>query len=146
MLLDQIQNDLKQAQLDRNEAKVSTLRLLLSEISYTKISKGEELADSDIVSVVQKEVKKRREAAAGFRQGGREDMAKKEEDEAAVLASYLPVQLSDDELTKIVEDTINEMGAKSLSEMGKVISAVMGKVAGKAEGARVSALVKEKLS
>jgi uncharacterized protein len=141
-----IKEDLKQAQLLRNENSISTLRLLISEINNLKIQKGEEtLPDSDVVSVIQKELKKRREASSEFRKGNREELAQKEEAEAAVLEQYLPDQLSDEELTKFVEDSINEVGAKEIKDMGRVIGVVMSKTAGKADGSRISALVKEKL-
>ena len=145
-MVDKIQEDLKKAQLARDEVKVSTLRLLLSEIKNGEIAKGGNLGDEDIVSVVQREVKKRKEAAAGFRSGGREESAQKEEAELQVLQNYLPSQLSNEELTKIIEESINKLGAKSIADMGKVIGAVMGKVKGTAEGSVVSSLVKEKLS
>lgn len=144
-MIDQIQSGLKQAQLDRDEIKVSTLRMLISEINNTKIAKGEDLADSDIISVVQREAKKRKESIEAFRSGGREESALKEEAELKILEGYLPVQLSDEELTKIVEEAINEVGAKSMADMGKVIGLVMGKIAGQADGARVSGIVKERL-
>lgn len=151
MLTDQIQESLKQAQLARDETKVSTLRLLLSEIKNTEIalrqSSGQAtLSDDDVISVIQREAKKRREAAVGFRQGNREDQALKEESELKILENYLPAQMSDEELTKQVEESINELGAKSLSDMGRVMTAVMGKVVGKADGGRVSNIVKQKLS
>lgn len=146
MLIDKVSSDLKQAQLARNEVKVSTLRLLLSEIHNAEIAKGALLSDEDIVAVVSREVKKRKEAAAGFRAGNREEQAQKEEAEGKILEDYLPAQLSNEELTKIVEDSINELGAKSLADMGKVMGVVMGKVKGQADGGLVSALVKEKLS
>lgn len=145
-MLDDLQNDLKQAQLDRNEVKVSTLRLLLSEIKNAEIAKGSALSDEDIITIVQREVKKRKEAAIGFRNGGREESALKEESELKILETYLPAQMSIEELTKVVDETINELGASSITDMGKVIGSVMGKVKGKAEGSSVSALVKEKLS
>lgn len=141
-----LQEDLKNAQLARDEVKVSTLRLLLSEIRNAEIAKGGDLSDQDIISVVQREFKKRKEAAEGFRSGGREDQAQKEESEASILQQYLPAQLSNEELTKIIEESINEIGANSPSDMGKVIGVVMGKVKGQANGSTVSALVKEKLS
>lgn len=146
MLIEKIQIDLKQAQLARDEVKVSTLRLLLSEIKNAEIQKGSSLEDPDIVIIIQKEAKKRKEAASGFRSGGREDQAKKEEAELKILQSYLPSQMSNEELTKVVEETITEIGATSVSEMGKVIGAVMGKVAGSSDGSSVSAIVKQKLS
>lgn len=146
MLLDKLQSDLKNAQLSRDEIRVSTLRLLLSEVKNAEIQKGADLNDEDIVSIIQKEVKKRKEAAAGFRSGSREQAAAKEEAEQKVLEGYLPAQLSTEELTSVVEGTINEMGATGMADMGKVIGAVMSKVKGKADGGTVSALVKEKLS
>lgn len=145
-MLDKIQNDLKKAQLNRDEVKVSTLRLLLSEVKNGEIAKREPLSDNDVISIIQRELKKRKEAAAGFRAGGREESATKEELEAKVLETYLPSQLSHEELTKIVLDTINELGASSLTDMGKVMGEVMGKVAGRSDGGTVSALVKEKLT
>lgn len=144
--LARLQEDLKEAQLNKDEVKVSTLRLLLSEIKNSEIAKGDSLSEQEIMVVISREVKKRKEAAAGFRQGGREETAQKEESEAEILTGYLPAQLSDEQLTKIVDDTIKEMGTTSIAEAGKVIGAVMGKAAGQADGARVSALVKQKLS
>ena len=146
MLLDQIQEELKQAQLNRDETKVSTMRLLLSEIKNTEISKGHQLADEEIVEVIGKEAKKRREGAAGFRFGNREELAQKEERELKILKGYLPAQLSDEELTKIVESSITELGATNIADMGKVMSTVMAKAKGQVDGNRVSGLVKEKLS
>lgn len=144
-MLEKIQTDLKEAQLARDEVKVSTLRLLLSEVKNGEISKGGPLAGSDIVSIIQREVKKRKEAAVGFRSGQREEAALKEEQEAKVLEGYLPAQMSNEELTKIVSDTITELGATSIADMGKVMGVVMGKVAGRADGSQVSSIVKEKL-
>lgn len=146
MLLDQLQADLKNAQLSRDEVKVSTLRLLLSEIHNARIQKGVEVSDQDIVLVIRREAKKRKEAVIGFRSGNREELALKEEAELKILEGYLPAGLTNEELTKIVLDTINEMGASTLADMGKVIGAVMGKAGGRADGGTVSALVKERLS
>lgn len=150
MFVDQIQEDLKAAQLAKDEIKVSTLRLLLSEIKNKEIalrqSSGQaSLSDSDVISVIQREAKKRKEAAEGFRVGGREESAVKEEAELKILESYLPAQLSNEELTKIVEEAIKESGAVSLADMGKVMGAVMGKTGGRADGGTVSNLVKDRL-
>ncbi|MBI2022149.1 GatB/YqeY domain-containing protein [Candidatus Daviesbacteria bacterium] len=145
-MLDKIQENLKQAQLKRFEVEVLTLRLLISEINNAKIQKGSDLTEDEIVSVIQREAKKRREAIEGFRKGDREELAQKEESELKILESYLPEELSSEELTKIVEDAINDVGAKNLAEMGKVMEAVMGKVKGRADGGTVSQLVREKLT
>lgn len=141
-----LQEDLKQSQLARDEVRTSTLRLLLSEIKNAQIAKGGELSDEELLVVIQKEVKKRKEAAAGFRQGGKEEQALKEEKEQKILESYLPASLSNEELTKIVEESIKELGATGMQDMGKVMGVVMGKVKGKADGGMVSNLVKERLS
>lgn len=146
MLKDTIQKDLQQAQLARNEVKISTLRMLLSEIHYAEIAQKGQFTDEEIIPVIAREVKKRREAAAGFRQGNREESAQKEEAEIQVLSRYLPRQLAEEELTKIIDDAINETGAKNISEMGKVIGMVMSKVGSRVKGSKVSSLVKEKLS
>lgn len=145
-MVDKIQADLKQAQLSRDEIKVSTLRLLLSEIKNSEIAKGNPLSDEDIIAVLQKEIKKRKEAVLAFRSGGREDQAQKEEAEAKVLEGYLPEQISNDQLTKLIEESITELGASGIQDMGKVMGVVMGKVKGQADGNTVSSLVKERLS
>lgn len=146
MLLDQLQADLKNAQLAREVAKVSTLRLLLSEAKNKEIAKGGALTDEDIIVLISREVKKRKEAVDSFRAGAREELAAKEEQEAKILEAYLPEQMSSEELTKVVDETINEVGASSIADLGKVIGMVMGKVKGQADGSVVSTLVKEKLS
>lgn len=152
--LTQVQKDLKEAQLARNEIKVGTLRLLLSELNYARIAKGEDLTEQEFISVVQKELKKRKEAAEAFKGGGRAESAEKEETEGKILEVYLPSQLSDEELTKIVEEVISEAcqlalvtdsEKPSLQDMGRIIRLVMDKVRGQADGVRVSWLVKEKL-
>lgn len=146
MLIDQIQTDLKNAQLARDEVKVSTLRLLLSEIHNAEIQKAGNLSDEDALAVCQREAKKRKEAAAAFRVGNREEAASKEEAELKILEGYLPAQMSNEELTKVVLEVITEMGVSGIADMGKVIGVVMGRVKGKAEGAQVSAIVKDKLA
>ncbi|MDO8638808.1 MAG: GatB/YqeY domain-containing protein [Candidatus Daviesbacteria bacterium] len=150
MLFEKIQADLKEAQLQKDEIRTSVLRMLISEMRYAEIRQreGEEkqLSDDEIISVVQKEIKKRKEASAGFRQGGREDAALKEEKEAEILMVYLPKQLSDEELGKIIDEAISQTGASNMADMGKVIGIVMGKAPGQADGSRVSALVKSKLN
>lgn len=145
MLFDKLQEDLRQAQLNREVVKVATLRLLLSELKYAQIEKNRDLQEEEIISITSREVKKRKESISAFKQGNREDLVSKEEAEIKVLKLYLPEQLSDEELIKIVEDAISETGATNITQMGQVIGKVMGKVIGKAEGARVSSLVKERL-
>lgn len=146
MTLDSLQSDLKQAQLARDEVRVSTLRLLISELKNLQIQKGDELDETDTLAVLKREIKKRQESIQMYQNGGRDELALKEQQELDVLKAYLPEQLSTEELTKIVEDSINELGAKSLSDMGKVIGQVLSKTAGKADGAEVSKIAREKLA
>jgi len=143
----QLREDLKQAQLNRDEVKVSTLRLLLSELTYAKVAKKvEELSDEDVTAVILKAVKQRKESIESFRSGNREDLASKEEAELAILQTYLPEQISDEELTKVIDEAITKTGASSMQDMGKVIGMVMGQVGAKAEGAKVSSIVRSKLT
>lgn len=142
-----LREDLKSAMISKDEVKVSTLRLLLSELTYAKVAKKvETLSDEDIISVIQKAVKQRKESITSYKAGDREDLAVKEEAELAILETYLPEQISDEELTKIVDESITKTGASSMGDMGKVIGMVMGQVGQKVEGARVSALIKQKLT
>jgi uncharacterized protein YqeY len=142
---DKIRQDLKTAMLAHDETAVSTLRMLLSEIKYAEGANGQ-LDEQGVVAVVQKELKKRREAAEGFRKGGREESALKEEAEAKVLENYLPEQMSDQELQSLVDEAINELGASSMADMGKVIPKVMSKAGQSVEGSRVSTMVRQMLT
>ncbi len=146
MLLDQLKSDLTQAQKDKNEAKVSILRYVLSQISYAKINKGEELSDDEVTKEIAKEVKRHQESIKAFEDGNRSDLADKEKAELSILQSYLPEQLSEEELAKIVQDVITQTGATSVQDMGKVIGQVMAKVGSQAEGGTISRIVKEKLT
>ena len=143
--LDTITADLTEALKSREEVKVSTLRLLISNINNAKIAKGEELSDDEVAEEIAKDAKRHRESIDAFVKGGRSDLADKEKEELAVLEKYLPEQLTREEIAKFVVEAISQTGASSPSNMGKVMSAVMAKVKGRADGGAVSALVKEKL-
>ena len=125
----------------RETERVHALRLIASELQ-----KAEKDQSADEVQVLQRERKRRLEAAEAYRDGGRDEQAESEEREAEIIASYMPEQLSDDQLDAIVGDAVAQSGASSPQEMGKVMAVVMPKVKGRAEGKRVSAAVKEKLS
>ena len=121
--------------------RVHALRLIANELQKAAKDNG-----GDDVQVLQRERKRRLEAAEAYRDGGRIDLAEAEEQEADIIASYMPAQLSDEELSAIVGDAVAESGASSPQEMGKVMGLVMPKVKGRADGKRVSAAVKEKLT
>jgi uncharacterized protein YqeY len=140
-LLEQIQDDVKAAMKAGEKDRVRALRLVASELQ-----KAAKEGEADEVSVLQRERKRRLEAAEAYRDGGRQELAADEEHEAEIISTYLPEPLSDDELGAIVGDAVAESGASSPQEMGKVMSLVMPLVKGRADGKRVSAAVKEKLT
>jgi uncharacterized protein len=140
-VLEQVQSDVKDAMKAGERERVHALRLIVSELQKAAKENG-----GDEIQVLQRERKRRLEAAEAYRDGGRTDAADAEEREAEIIASYLPAQLSDDELDAIVGDAVAESGASSPSEMGKVMALVMPKVQGRADGKRVSAAVREKLT
>ena len=147
-LLLKIQKDLMEAQKKREGAVVSTLRYLLSSVKNREIELrplNKSLDDNEVISVISKQVKQRKESITEFEEGGRKDLVDKESEELKILESYLPTQLSEEEVSKLVENAIAEVGAKSISDMGKVMGVLMPKVKGKADGTIVSSLVKEKL-
>ena len=139
---DKIQKDLNQALKEKDELKVSTLRLLLSEIHNQEIEKQAELTEENFIGVLQREIKKRKEAIEAYQQGKRDDLVAKEKEELEILNKYLPQQLSLEELETIVQSVIKEMGASSMADLGKVMGAVMGRVKGGADGKVVSEAVK----
>jgi uncharacterized protein len=143
-LLEQVQADTTAALKAGDRERAQALRLVTSELQ--KAHKEAAGSEADEVAVLQRERKRRLESAEAYRDAGRDDLAAGEEQEAALIESYLPEQLSDDELHAIVGDAVAETGASSPREMGRVMSVVMGRVQGRADGKRVSALVKEKLT
>jgi uncharacterized protein len=140
-VLEQVQDDVKVALKAGERERVHALRLIVSELQKAAKDNG-----ATEVEVLQRERKRRLEAAEAFRGGGRTDLAEGEEREAEMISAYLPEQLSDEELGAIVGDAVAESGASSPKEMGKVMALVMPKVAGRADGKRVSAAVKERLT
>ena len=146
MITDTIQKQITEAMKARDEIRLSTLKLLSSFLHNAKIDKRGELTEEEEIVVVKKEAKKRKDAIEIYERVGEKERAEREKKELAILETYLPQEMGDEELEKIVEATINELGAKSLADMGRLMGAVMGKVGGQADGTRVSAMVKEKLS
>jgi uncharacterized protein len=140
-LIEQIRSDTNAALKAGEKERVQALRLISSELQKA----AKEASDGDETAVLQRERKRRLEAADAYADAGREDLADSERREAAIIEEYMPEQLSDDELQAIVGDAVAESGANSPKEMGKVMSLVMPKVQGRADGKRVSAVVREKL-
>ena len=147
-LKERLRSDLTAAMKARDQVRVSTLRMTLSAINTEEVA-GEshrELTDDEVVTVIGRESKKRRESAEAFDGAGRTELADRERAEQAVLTDYLPAQLSDEELTALVAAAITETGAEGPKQMGQVMKAVQPQVAGRADGRRVSGEVKRQLS
>jgi hypothetical protein len=141
-LQERIQHELKAAMLARDADRLSAVRMLKSAIGYAQIErKTEKLPDADVVAIVHKEVKKRRDSVEQFTKGGRAELADKEAREITVLESFLPQPLSPQELEQLVRTAIRETGATSKKEMGQVIRTVQGRAAGRGDGKAISAVV-----
>jgi uncharacterized protein YqeY len=147
-LKEKLETDLSTAIKSRDEVRTRTLRMALTAVRNEEVAgrQARELSDDDVVKVLTREAKKRREAATAFADAGRAEQAQAERDEGTVLEQYLPAQLTDEELTALVADVIAETGAAGPKAMGQVMKAVNPKVAGRAEGGRVAAEVKRQLA
>jgi len=146
MIADTINQKIAEALKARDEIRLSTLRLLSSALNYEFIAKQHKLSEEEELVVVGREAKKRKDAIEAYEKAGAKDRAEKEKKELTILEKYLPEQMKDEELTKLVEEAISLTGATTIADMGKVMAAVMSKVQGRADGGRVSSLVKQKLS
>jgi uncharacterized protein len=145
-LIARLEDELKQAMVERDDQRRDTLRLILASLRAAEKELQRPLHDEEELQVLQRERKRRNEAAEAFRAGAREEQAKAEERELAVLEEFMPEPLSEDELEEIVDDAIAEVGATSMRDFGRVMADVMPQVSGRADGSAVSQLVREKLA
>ena len=145
-LIVRLEDELKQAMLARDAERRDALRLLLASLKSAEKELQRPLSEEEELQVLQRERKRRIEAAEAFRAGGREEQAASEERELEVLSEFMPEPLSEDELEEIVDDAIAENGATSMRDFGSVMADVMPQVSGRADGSVVSQLVKEKLA
>lgn len=147
-LKDRLNEDLRTAMKGRDELTVSTLRLALAAVRTAEVSGAEarELSDDEVLAVLTKEAKKRREAADAFREAGRKELAEKELAEEQALAAYLPKQLSDQELADLVRSTLAEQGLSGMQSMGPAMKAVQAKAAGRADGRKLADEVRRQLT
>jgi uncharacterized protein len=146
-LRDQLQTDLTEAMKARDELRLATLRMALTAIKNEQVSGGasRELSDDEVTVVLAREAKKRRESAEAYDQAGRPELAARERDEGAVLANYLPQQLSDEELAALVAEAIAETGVTDPKQIGQVMKVVSMQLGGRAEGSRAVAEVRRQL-
>jgi uncharacterized protein len=145
-LIERIEDEVKDAMRARDAQRRDALRLILSSLQGAEKELQRPLSDDESLQVLQRERKKRIEAAEAFRAGGREEQAAAEEAELAVLQEFMPEPLSEDELEAIVDNVIAEVGATSMGDLGRVMADVMPQVSGRADGSMVSQLVREKLA
>ena len=145
-LINTMESELKTAMLEKDNERRDALRLILASLRSSEKDLQRPLSDDEELQVLQRERKRRIEAAEAFREGGREEQAEKEEQELDVLKEFMPEPLSEDELEEIVDDVIAEVGATSMRDIGRVMADVMPQVAGRADGSAVSQLVREKLA
>ncbi len=144
-----LQEELKQSMLARDELRTSVLRMLLSAINYYEIKKGGagyEASEEDVLAVSQNQAKQRRDSIEQFKSAGRQELVDKEQKELEILEVYLPAQMSEEEVRKLVEETVKAAGATTPADIGKVMGVLMPKIKGKADGGLVSKIVKESLS
>lgn len=142
-----LQRDLHDAMRQRDKVRAGTLRMALTAVSNAQVAGTEarELSDDEVLKVLQKEAKKRREAATAYTDAGREELARQEQEELAVLEAYLPQQLEDAELDRMAAEAVAEVGATGMTQMGQVMKVLQPRVAGRAEGGRVAAAVRRAL-
>jgi len=145
-LIARLEGEVKDATLARDATRRDALRLILNSLRGAEKDLQRPLSDDEELQVLQRERKRRVEAAEAFRSGGREQQAEQEETELAILEEFMPEPLSEEELERIVDDAIAETGATSLRDMGRVMADVMPQVAGRADGSFVGQLVREKLA
>ena len=144
-LLSDIKQDLKQAMLEKNDLVRDTIRMFLSEVQRYEIDNKEEVDDTKALQIINKMIKQRSDSISQFRDGGRDDLADKEQSEVDILSKYKPAQLSEEEVSKKVNEAIEQSGSSSMQDMGKVMGQLKS-LAGSADMGLISKLVKEKLS
>lgn len=145
-LEEQIHEDLKNAMKSKDESRLSCLRMLKASIKNKQVEKMSKLQDEDVCSIISSLIRKGMDSAKEFRDGGREDLAVKEEKEIEILYRYLPKQLTHEEIEGILRDTISELSAEGPKDLGKVMKAAMGRMADRAQGKEVSDIAKKLLS
>lgn len=144
-MFDKINADLITAMKAKDEASTSALRMLKSALKYKEVDLKRELKDEDVIEVLSKQAKQRKESIEGFEKGNRQDMADKEKAELALIEKFLPASLSEDELSKLIAEAIQSSGAAGPKDMGKVMGVLTPKIKGRADMGKVSSLVKSKL-
>lgn len=142
-LREQINNDIKTAMKEKNNAVRDALRLLSSAMKQIEVDERKELSDEDVIKIIQKQVKQRNDAMTQYREAGREDLYEQEASEAAIFEAYLPQQLSDEELESALKEIITQVGATSMKDIGKVMGAASKTLSASADGKRINECAKK---
>jgi len=145
-LKDRLTEDLRQSMRQGDERRKSTIRLVRAAITNAEIEQGEDLGEDEVLAIIAKQAKQRRESVAEFAKGGRQDLVDQEEEELQILLSYLPAQMSRDEIEVAARQVIAEVGATSMAQMGEVMRQLMSQLKGKADGSLVNQVVREILT
>ncbi len=145
-LLDRLTVDMKEAMKNKEKQRLSVIRMVKSALQNEAIKLGKELTEDEALTVLNRELKQRKDSLHEFEKASRQDLVEKVREEVVILTAYMPEQLSDEEVAEIVKQTIQEVGASSKADMGKVMGAIMPKVKGKAEGSVINRLVQQYLS
>lgn len=146
MLKETLEKDLIEAMKTHNEEKTLVLRMIKSALQNKEIEKKQDLDETDILSLIQNQIKSRRDSIEMYKKGGREELAEKEQKEIDLLTPYLPEQMSENDVRVAVKKAIANTGANQVSDMGKVMGVVMNELKGKADGSMISKIAKEELS
>ena len=145
-LTDRIKDDMKVAMRERDKERLSTIRLILAAIKQQEVDRRETPTDADVLAILDKMVKQRKDSIEQFTKAGRDELAEKEQSEIVVIQDYLPKQLSEEEILTLVDDAISSTGAESMRDMGKVMGILKPQLQGRADMGQVSGLIKSKLS
>jgi uncharacterized protein YqeY len=144
-ILDKLNQDMKDAMRNKEKQRLMVIRSVKSALQNEAINKGEDLSEDEVLTVLSREMKQRKESLHEFEQAARTDLVEKTNADIQILTEYMPSPLSDSELRQIVEETVNETGASSKADMGKVMGAIMPKVKGRADGSKVKEYVQQSL-
>lgn len=144
-LVERLTDDMKQAMKNKDKLKLSVIRMVKSAIKNEEINQSKELSDDEVLTVLTRELKQRRDSLQEFEKAGRDDLAAASRDEIAVLMEYMPEQLGEEDIRKLVAEAVEQTGASSKKDMGKVMGVLMPKVKGRADGALVNKVVQELL-
>jgi len=146
MLLDRIKDDMKQAMRDKAKDRLNTIRLILAATKQQEVDRRVELEEADVLAILDKMLKQRRDSIEQFDKAGRDDLSDKEKREVEVIQGYMPQQFSDEEISQLIQEAISSTGAESMRDMGKVMGLLKSKMQGRADMGKVSGLIKAQLS